>query len=400
MAKYAKRDEYRVGIYYLGQRGGSPAWYRCWTECTTPKRVSLNTTDFEEAKRLLNEWFVLNVRPENAPLGDVKLSDVLLTYYDAHASKLPSKGSQKTYYNVWRAFFGEDTVAQATKPQRQAAFRASLLARMKPSSAGRVVTFGKAALNRSYKLGELAALPYVQGIADGPGQPKKGRRLTLPEMKALFEAARGMEPHITRYLCLLLGTSARSGALFDLRWSQVELTTGIIDMNPPGRVPTKKRRAVIRACPYLLERLRAWHRQDGGEGFLIRYHGKPVASMKTAWHRLRDSAGLRNDELGDVTAYSFRHTTAWWCRSQGVSKWEVDALLAHSKGTTDIYADADPTYMQASRRAVEKLFQQVVKLPMAERRTTPTCQKLASGRGGRDRDRTCDPSRVKRMLSR
>ena len=203
----------------------------------------------------------------------------------------------------------------------------------------------------------------MQGIADGEGAPKKGRRLTPAELKLMFDAARELEPHVTRYLCLLLGTSARSGALFDLRWTQVDLATGIIDLNPLGRRPTKKRRAVIRACPYLIERLRWWHRQDGGTGYLIRYRGDRVNSMKTAWRALRIASGVVSDETGDVTPYSFRHTTAWWCRSHGVSKWEVDGLLAHTKGTTDIYADADPHYMEATRKALQKLFLEVVRQP-------------------------------------
>lgn len=363
--RYAKRGEYRLGEWYLTTRGDSPALYRARTHPETgrPERASLGTTDWDEAKQRLTAWYIANVRPENAPAAEMLMADVLMAYWNAHAQHLPSKGSAKVYYNAWLDFFGTDTVEVATKPQRQAAFRAALLARMKPSSAGRAITFGKAALSRSYKLGEMAALPFVQGIADGENQPKKGRRLTLAELRALFDAARDMEPHVTRYLCLLLGTSARSGALFDLRWNQVDLATGIIDLNPPGRVGTKKRRGKVKACAYLLERLRYWHKQDGGTGHLIQWRGDRVNTMRTVWRTLRDVAGVPSDERGPVVPYSFRHTTAWWCRAHGASQWEVDGLLAHSKGMTDIYADADPHFMEASRKAIQKLFLEVVRQP-------------------------------------
>ena len=138
MARFAKKDVYRLGDYYLAQRSGSPFWYRCWVEDGKPKRVSLGTDDLVEAKTIFNEWFRLNVRPESASLNDVPLADVLDAYWTHHSCKLPSKGAQKVAYNVWKAFFEGETVSAATKPQRQAAFRAELLTRMKPSSAGRV----------------------------------------------------------------------------------------------------------------------------------------------------------------------------------------------------------------------------------------------------------------------
>ena len=86
-------------------------------------------------------------------------------------------------------------------------------------------------------------------------------------------------------------------------------------------------------------------------------------TARTAWRTLRELSGVVRDETGDVTPYSFRHTSAWWCRAQRVGKWEVDALLGHSNGLTDIYADADPAYMEASRKALQKLFLEVVRQP-------------------------------------
>lgn len=66
MPKYTKRT-FQVGEYFLAQRPGSPASLRCRYNAHTrqTERVSLGTSDFEEAKRLLTD-FVAEVSNEPA----------------------------------------------------------------------------------------------------------------------------------------------------------------------------------------------------------------------------------------------------------------------------------------------------------------------------------------------
>ena len=57
MSKYDEK-EYRLGEYWLGRREGSPAYYRYWLDGRVVRRASLGTTELEDAKRKLEEWFI------------------------------------------------------------------------------------------------------------------------------------------------------------------------------------------------------------------------------------------------------------------------------------------------------------------------------------------------------
>ena len=93
--------------------------------------------------------------------------------------------------------------------------------------------------------------------------------------------------------------------------------------------------------------------------YVITWEGEPVASVKTAWRKLRTDAGLD----ARVQPTRCRHTLARRLRAHSVPRYEVSAFLGHRLGgmtITDIYAVADPAYMLASREAVEKLLQAVL----------------------------------------
>ena len=90
MARYVDRDRYLVGEYWLGQRSGSPAWYRMWIDPKTRRtsRASLGTTDFEEAKAILNDWFVLNQSKTQEAPDETTLAEVFARFYEHHGQHL------------------------------------------------------------------------------------------------------------------------------------------------------------------------------------------------------------------------------------------------------------------------------------------------------------------------
>jgi hypothetical protein len=54
-------DDARIAASSLGSSGlpsgqVAPAWYRCWREGDGTQRISLGTSDFEEAKQRLTDW--------------------------------------------------------------------------------------------------------------------------------------------------------------------------------------------------------------------------------------------------------------------------------------------------------------------------------------------------------
>jgi len=350
--------EYKLGDWFLGQRSGSPAWYRCryLKETRRLERVSLGCTDFEEAKQRLTEWFIINVRPQKADPADVPLADILLAHWDRHASRQRSHPTQKMAIGYWNEHFGASSVAEATTRASRDKFVAFLEGKgMKPSAVARVISVGKAALRAAWEYGELSSLPAFKNVQEGEKQPR-GRPLTVEEIRKLLQAS---SDYMRIYVMLLVGTGARPEALLQLTWERVDLDAGIITLNPPGRTQTKKRRPTVRVCDAMVSYLRGIKGNAKSADALVSPDGKVLKSVKKAWRTLRNGAGFGKD----VQPTSFRHTIARWLRAQSVPMWEVAAFMGHRMpgyNVTEIYAHADPNHMALSRKAMQKLVEGVL----------------------------------------
>ncbi len=86
------KREFQLGDYWLSQRASSRAWYRTWFDNDTrqTRRVSLGTTDVQEARERLTEWFVKNHRPDKATTDKVTLAQTMTAYWEDYAQHLPS----------------------------------------------------------------------------------------------------------------------------------------------------------------------------------------------------------------------------------------------------------------------------------------------------------------------
>src|SRR5690242_5639597 len=148
MPRYTKHS-FQVGEWWLSQRSGSPAWYatKYDTAAQRTRRVSLGTDDFEQARQRLLERYLEQHRPQNAPAESVALADILLDYYKKHGSEVRSGGSVKTSCAYWVDFFGDASIAEATKPTQLEAFIAQLMGQgFATAYIQRILGVGKAAL--------------------------------------------------------------------------------------------------------------------------------------------------------------------------------------------------------------------------------------------------------------
>lgn len=140
MPKYEKR-EYQVGDYWLSQRENSRAWYRMWFDPDTrqTRRASLGTTDFQEAKQKLNEWFILNQRPQNAAADRITLAQTLHTYWHDHGQHIASAESARISCQYWTEYFRDATIAEITPLRVQEGFHRWLTGKgLSPGTVSRV----------------------------------------------------------------------------------------------------------------------------------------------------------------------------------------------------------------------------------------------------------------------
>lgn len=350
MPRYSQ-NRYQVGPYWLGQVANSPAYYRCWMEGKTLKRVSLRTADYEEAKGKLNSFWADHIRLEaqELPPSRVKLAEVLDDYYANHASKLRSAQTCRIFCRYWKEWWGEATVADVRNINRQEDFRAHLEGKgLNPTSVCRVLEIGRAAIRRAWKRGVISSFPHVEVPTIGETAPK-GRPLTVEEIGKLLRGT--AEHHMQLFIMLLIGTAARPEAICQLTWKQVDFGAGLVALNPEGRKQTSKRRPTVKLPPTLAGLLNPGKPDET----VIIFRGRSIKGVDQGWHKMVKRAGLE----GGVTPYSLRHTCARWMRQQGVPPWEVAAQLGHSLpqfSMSERYAAHSPDYLANAVKALDALL--------------------------------------------
>ena len=346
----AKSDapEFRLGEYWLSQRPGKPGWYRTWYDRDRKytRRAALGATSFEDAKQRLSDWYVRQHTPQDEDPDDVLLTEVIRRYYEEHASKLRGHDTARLNLSVWIDYFDPaSTVTEATKPAKIAAFVKHLESEGKSASyINRILTTGRAAINRAWKKGLISSAPFIPSQETEAAEPK-GRALSLDELRLLYHSAD--TEHIKSFILWAVGTAGRPEAVLELHSQNIDLDHGLVMLNPPGRKQTKKYRPTVKLPPILLQHI--------VPGYQVTFRGKPCASIKKAWRNHRDTLKFDNK----VNPYSIRHSVARYLRAEGVPAWEVSAQLGHkhkAMSTTEIYAPFDPSYLTKSVEAINRLL--------------------------------------------
>jgi integrase len=178
-----------------------------------------------------------------------------------------------------------------------------------------------------------------------PAPPaRKERHLTREQFRRFLAEVKA--PHAKLYMVLAIATCARPSAILELTWSRVDFVRGLIDLNPPGRRQTAKRRPTVPIADYALEPLKAAFEARQSD-YVIERGGKKVASIKKAFAAASERSNV------DATPYTLRHTGAVWRAEDGVSMPEIAQLMGHddSRTTEKHYARFSPTFLRKAANA-------------------------------------------------
>lgn len=155
-------------------------------------------------------------------------------------------------------------------------------------------------------------------------------------------------PHVTLFAQIAVLTGARSDAILDLQWRQVDLQRRIISLNPRGRDQApNKRRATVPINDKLLEVL-----QEAKAGalsdYVIEYRGQRVKSIKRGVRAAAVRSGIH------CTPHMFRHSAAVWMAEARVPMAEIAQFLGHkdTRITEQVYARFHPDYLQTAAKAL------------------------------------------------
>lgn len=338
---------YRIGAHWLAQRPGSRQWYRMWFDAETrqTRRASLGTSDFEAAKVMLAAYVTLNVPGRDQHPRHVVLATVFARYWENHGRTVRSGPENRHNLAQMVEVLPEGITVDELTPDAQKRAAAQLRKTLAAGTVQRIFTIARAAVNWAWENRELDRPISFITIPGGAGHSRE-RVLSIPELTRLWQTE--MPDHVRVFIALAIGTGGRPGAILDLTRDQCDLDAGIINLNPPGRAQTKKRRPRVPMVDWLRPFI------ERADGPIVGWQGKSVTKIAGAVQTVRNTAGFR----GDVTSTTIRHSIATHLRARGVPQSQISELLGHEmpgSRTTVRYQHMDPSWMQELKAALEAI---------------------------------------------
>lgn len=338
----------------LHWREENEVWEIVWYEQRAKRRKSTGTADRAEATRQLTAHLAASIGP-SVVCGPQKpderlIADVLADYLLEHGEHVIGKRALASAVKSLLPFWDGKTVRDVREGTCRAFIGYRAQQGVCEQTAGRGLSVLGAAIRHDWKAGRLTESVYCwrPAIADG-----KDRWLTRSEAARLLRAVRfsGRGDHLALFILIGLYTAARHETILSLRWSQIDLERGLIDLNAEGRERTSKGRPKLPISKRLMTFLRYAKRRGSDLGPVVSFRGKPIKTINNAFKRACMKAGL-----DDVTPHTLRHTSASWMVQAGVSFAIVSRYLGHaSSATTErVYAHHAPDYLAPASQALDR----------------------------------------------
>ncbi|MES3016197.1 MAG: site-specific integrase [Bacteroidota bacterium] len=203
-----------------------------------------------------------------------------------------------------------------------------------------LITAIKYAVKR-FKLDPDKDVPDIRFAFPKPPQGKD-TWLTVEEMdRMLFYAKDDADLPTRLYRFCMIGfyCGQRKEAILSLKTSQIDLKSGIIDFNPPGRAQTKKHRPIVPIADELMP-LAKQVIKLGDEYFCINNK-----SIRTSFRNLVDKCKFDKH----ITPHVLRHTYATQALQAGVDVWSVAGVMGDDPKTVlERYGHHDPNYLRGA----------------------------------------------------
>lgn len=403
-AAEADEERFELGGFYLDcphpDRGG--IYYACRYDERTRivRRRSLRTADREEAKVKLAALVLSAPAASGAAIpgpDQVLTVAALANYVQGHATTIRSESDAVRAGELAKEYI-ETHVKQPLAPvsfwtpSRQLDFAKYLRTTYghSPASIERRLDVVCAAFNEMTEV-KLRLDPFGQEVETAlmthapkfvykrdriaselkipPSKPRHNKH-SIEDVAKILDAIE--HEHVFRFAIMSLTTWGRPEAVADFR-PDLQRANGLIDLNPPGRVQTNKRRPLILETQCLGGWLDAWGKVDQeararalaeenepADDWLMTFHGKRVVSVKKGVTKAASEA-----KVGKFSPGKFRHFMATTVRRlcRGVTREQRSIWMGHTvkegSRTTDNYEAFDPEYLADVSLAIDYVMQQM-----------------------------------------
>ena len=306
------KDKYRLWQHSNG------TIYVVWTDKDATsstgvqtRRLSAGTKDRAAAEQFRAQ-FIAGLRNPK-PDGEPTIKVILDRYRDARGVNTRSLSTIDQHLVPLKEYFGDLLPSHLSNSlfvayAKQVSISAGTLLRR--------LGILKSAIH--YAEGERWIQQQPQFIMPVQSPPPRDIWLTRDQVALLMVKA--VSPHVRLFIKIAISTAARSGAILDLTWPQVDFDRKIIDF---GRGHGNKRRSIVPMTNDVYESLLE-ARELAETDHVIEYNGKPLKSIKKAFRVLCKDCGI------EASPHVLRHTAATWMVMDRVPAEEVARLLGDS----------------------------------------------------------------------
>jgi integrase len=221
------------------------------------RRTGFGAADIKQAERALRDYIESKHKPAEGP--DPLLADVLAAYADEHIRHAVSGKSILYDIGHLNRWWGTKRVTDISS----ATTRAYIASRNAGASSRRELAFMNAAINH-WKANHAPMMPTPKIKLPPKPQPRQDFMTRSEAASFLWHARR--TPHLARFFIIGWYTGSRRSVITGLKWSMVNLETGIMQRKERGAVQTKKRSPPVKMGNRLLCHLRRWRQIDRGAG--------------------------------------------------------------------------------------------------------------------------------------
>jgi len=198
-----------------------------------------------------------------------------------------------------------------------------------------------------------------------PKTAPKSEFLTKSQAKDLLAGA--ASHHIYMFILIGLATGARKTSILNLTWERSDLKRGILDFNEPGRVITKKKRAI---CP-IGKKLSAAMRDTQPSNFtdyVVEYKRAKCKDIKKGFAAAAKRAGLEW-----CTPHVLKHTAISWMAEDGYTVDQISDMTETDPETVRrIYRKFNPDYLRSlANSQEERLFDEPLQMQRVRKRRVP-----------------------------
>lgn len=301
-------------------------------------RASLRTKDRREADILFAQFVAANssLAPDSPTLAQI-----LDGYQASRSTKVRSPASLKFAVQALKPHIGNLRPEHSTPKVWEGYAKAR-----KAEGVGAGTILREVGVCRAACAWAIAEKWFtVKPVIPNPVPTPKGRErwLSRDEAKRLLAACHA--PHLRLFVMLGVMTGARSGAILELRWDQVDLPRRLVDY---GEGHGNKRRAIAPINDELMAALTA-AKELACTDFVVEHKGKPMGTVKNGF-----AAACERAKIEGVTPHILRHTCCTWLVEAGVSYEEIGKLVGDTAATIErIYGHHSPAFLKRATHALQ-----------------------------------------------